>query len=71
MAKYITGNISLDIYSIQTLCYNINEEIKTKSMKYDNNVKLNELIIINTKQLHLEYIIQIMNSKIQQLAMQI
>lgn len=52
MAKYITGNMSLDIYSIQTLCYNINEEIKTKSMKYDNNVKLNELIILNTKQLH-------------------
>lgn len=35
---------------------NINEEIKTKSMKYDNNGKLNELIILNTKQLHWEYI---------------
>ena len=28
------------------------EEIKTKSMKYDNNVKLNEFTILNTKQLH-------------------
>lgn len=27
-------------------------------MKYDNNVKLNELIILNTKQLHWEYITQ-------------
>jgi len=58
MAKYITGNMSLDIYCIQNLCYNINEEIKTKSMKYDNNVKLNEFIILNTKQLHWEYITQ-------------
>lgn len=58
MAKYITGNMSLDIYCIQNLCYNINEEIKTKSMKYDNNVKLNEFTILNTKQLHWEYITQ-------------
>lgn len=49
-------------FILSYICYNISKEIKTKSMKYDNDIKLNELVIINTKQFHPKYLAQIMNS---------